>query len=159
MSEEMYKRGFTQIVNIDISQTVIKQMSEKRKEDCPQMKCIIVMKFKYLDQVMDVKKMEFPNESFNAVIDKGTLDTILVFFLNDILNKKQCGEKSAENAPVMLNEIYRVLTNTGTYICISYGAPQVRDEYFNNVLTANFILLIACIQMESASGESCKTDS
>jgi len=34
----MYKRGYQNIINIDISPTVIKMMSDKYKEDCQLMK-------------------------------------------------------------------------------------------------------------------------
>eukprot|EP00826_Nyctotherus_ovalis_P043424 TRINITY_DN4572_c0_g1_i3.p2 TRINITY_DN4572_c0_g1~~TRINITY_DN4572_c0_g1_i3.p2 ORF type:complete len:158 (-),score=51.61 TRINITY_DN4572_c0_g1_i3:148-621(-) len=69
-------------------------------------------------QVMDVRKLEFPDNSFEAVIDKGMLDTIL------------CGDKSGENAALMLAEVYRVLTKSGVYICISYADVSRREEYF-----------------------------
>ena len=32
----------------------------------------------------------------------------------------------------VLNEIYRVLSPTGAYICISYGFPQYRELYFKS---------------------------
>lgn len=35
--------------------------------------------FKYL--LMDVKAMDFPEASFDAVLDKATLDSVLVLFL------------------------------------------------------------------------------
>ncbi|KAJ6899702.1 hypothetical protein NC652_025989 [Populus alba x Populus x berolinensis] len=45
---------------------------------------------------MDVRDMsEFQSGSFNAVIDKGTLDSIL------------CGNDSRKNAPRMLKEVWR----------------------------------------------------
>jgi hypothetical protein len=39
MSEEMYEEGYNHITNIDISMTVIKQMSDMYKEKCPNMLC------------------------------------------------------------------------------------------------------------------------
>jgi len=72
LSEEMFDEGYQNITNIDISQVVIKVMIEKYKDKGPN--------FKY--QYMDVRAMEFENGSFDCVIDKGTLDSIL------------CGESS-----------------------------------------------------------------
>lgn len=66
---------------------------------------------------MDVRSMDFPDGSFDCVIDKGTLDAIL------------CGEMSTTNAHKSLSEIYRVLSPKGTYICISYGQPTHRICY------------------------------
>lgn len=37
---------------------------------------------------MDAKKLEFENNSFDCVIDKGLLDCILVFWFN-LLEKKK----------------------------------------------------------------------
>ena len=68
MSEEMYEEGYEHITNIDISTVVIKQMQEKYKEKCSNMKFF----------TMDVRNLTLENESIDVVIDKGTLDSILV---------------------------------------------------------------------------------
>lgn len=68
MSEEMFDDGYESITNIDISQTSIKAMGEKYKEKGPN--------FKYTQ--MDVRAMEYPENSFDAVIDKGTFDSVVV---------------------------------------------------------------------------------
>ena len=102
LSEEMYDDGYQNIVNIDISFTVIKQMQELYKDKYPNMPY----------KQMDVKALAFQDNSFEAVIDKGTLDSIL------------CGDGSGPNAAQMLSEIYRVLSPNGVYICISYGVKD-----------------------------------
>jgi EEF1A lysine methyltransferase 4 len=68
LSEEMFEEGYTQITNIDISNVCVKAMKEKYKEK-PET-------FKYL--LMDARAMDFPEASFDAVIDKATIDSILV---------------------------------------------------------------------------------
>ncbi|KAL5141054.1 EEF1A lysine methyltransferase 4 [Glycine soja] len=97
--------GYTDVVNIDISSVVIEAMKTKH-QDCPQLK---FMK-------MDVRDMsDFQSGSFGAVIDKGTLDSILVSV-----------------AMVMLIEMlqlmthYRVLKDKGVYVLVTYGAPLYR---------------------------------
>ena len=102
LSEEMYEEGYEHITNIDISFTVIKQMTELYKEKCPSM----------VFKQMDVRSLQFEDGTFDCVVDKGTFDSIL------------CGDGSAPNSEQMLNEIYRVLSPTGVYICISYGIPE-----------------------------------
>ena len=73
---------------------------------------------------MDVRELEFENESFDVVIDKGLLDSILVKKLI------KSGNYSILNSEKMLNEIYRVLRQKGIYICISYGTPKIRGDIF-----------------------------
>ena len=106
----MYEEGYEHITNIDISFTVIKQMTELYKEKCPNM----------VFKQMDVWSLQFEDGMFDCVVDKGTFDSIL------------CGDGSAPNSEQMLNEIYRVLSPTGVYICISYGIPEQRETYFKN---------------------------
>ena len=62
----MYLDGFTQITNIDYSPVVIENMRNKTaKTD-----------MKWL--VMDITNMEFESEKFDVIIEKATLDALLV---------------------------------------------------------------------------------
>lgn len=101
MSEEMHEEGFSDITNIDFSQTCIRAMEEKYSD------------IKYLE--MDALSMQFEDSSFEAVIDKGTLDCIL------------CGDSS--NATQTLSEVHRVLTKTGVFLCVSYASPEYRMRH------------------------------
>ncbi|KAI3833299.1 hypothetical protein MKW98_006398 [Papaver atlanticum] len=104
ISEDMANDGFEDIVNIDISSVVIEAMQTKY-QDIPALKYI----------QMDVRDMSgFESGSFDAVLDKGTLDSIM------------CGHNSQENASKMLEEVGRVLKDNGVYILITYGAPAYR---------------------------------
>ena len=62
--------------------------------------------------------MEFEDGSFDLILDKGTLDCIL------------CGDNSTINIEKVVNEIYRVLSNNGVYICVTYGLPESRENLF-----------------------------
>ncbi|XP_051127756.1 uncharacterized protein LOC127249135 isoform X2 [Andrographis paniculata] len=67
------------------------------------------------DMKMDVRDMSaFDKGSFGAVIDKGTLDSLL------------CGQNSRQNAAKMLEEVWRVLKDKGVYILVTYGSPVYR---------------------------------
>jgi len=103
----MFDDGFQHIVNVDISFTVIKQMQELYKEKYP------TLVFKQ----GDVRQLQFADGTFDAIIDKGTLDSVL------------CGDGSGPNADQMLSEIHRVLSPTGVYICVSYGVKESRMSY------------------------------
>ena len=72
----MYDDGFNNIANIDISFTVIKQMQELYKDKYPNMPY----------KQMDVRSLSYEDGTFDAVIDKGTFDSIL------------CGDGSGPNA-------------------------------------------------------------
>ena len=67
--------------------------------------------------VMDVRAMSFPSSSFDAVLDKGTLDAIL------------CGADSNRHATQMLEECQRVLKPSGSLFLITYGQPVSRLSY------------------------------
>lgn len=106
LSEEMYDEGFNTITNIDTSIVATKAMQEKYKD-----------KEGLIYSQMDVRQMELQDGSFNAVLDKGTVDSIL------------CGEASTLNIQKALNEIARVLDSKGIFICISHGQPSYRLTY------------------------------
>ncbi|XP_019180419.1 PREDICTED: methyltransferase-like protein 13 isoform X3 [Ipomoea nil] len=73
------------------------------------------------DMNMDVRDMSaFEAGSFDAIIDKGTLDSIL------------CGNGSTINAAQMLAEVCRVLKDEGKYVLITYGAPVQRLPLLRN---------------------------
>ncbi|EEF43166.1 EEF1A lysine methyltransferase 4 isoform X1 [Ricinus communis] len=103
-SDGMVDDGYDDVVNIDISSVVIEAMNNKYSNR-PQLKYI----------QMDVREMSaFQTGSFDAVIDKGTLDSIL------------CGNNSRQNATLMLEDVWRVLKDKGVYILVTYGAPVYR---------------------------------
>ncbi|CAI9779706.1 unnamed protein product [Fraxinus pennsylvanica] len=103
-SEEMVDDGYEDVVNIDISSVVIEAM-QKKYSNRPHLKYI----------KMDVRDMStFETGSFDAVIDKGTLDSLL------------CGYNSKQNATKMLEEVCRVLKDKGVYMLITYGSPVYR---------------------------------
>ncbi|KAK9058084.1 hypothetical protein SSX86_022924 [Deinandra increscens subsp. villosa] len=109
MSEDMVKDGYENIVNVDISCVAIEMMRHKN-EHIPQLK--------YLQ--MDVRDMGFfLDDSFDSVIDKGTLDSLM------------CGTDAPISASQMLGEVSRVLKPGGIYMLITYGDPTVRMSHIN----------------------------
>lgn len=109
MSEDMVKDGYEELVNIDISSVAIDVMRRKYA-NIPQLK--------YMQ--MDVRDMSFfPDESFDGVIDKGTLDSLM------------CGTDAPLSATQMLGEVSRLLKPGGIYMLITYGDPTVRMPHLN----------------------------
>jgi ubiquinone/menaquinone biosynthesis C-methylase UbiE len=103
MSEVMYDDGYTNIVNIDISSVVIKQMAERNAKR-------VGMKY----ETMDVRDIKYPDNYFDLAIDKSTIDALL------------CGDEAFINVAKMTKEIERTLKVGGSYMVISYGKPENR---------------------------------
>ncbi|XP_060671134.1 uncharacterized protein LOC132799216 isoform X1 [Ziziphus jujuba] len=109
MSEDMAKDGYEDIMNIDVSSVAIDLM-KKKYDHVPQLK--------YME--MDVRDMSFfPDESFDGVIDKGTLDSLM------------CGTDAPISAAQMLGEVSRLLKPGGIYMLITYGDPSVRMPHLS----------------------------
>jgi ubiquinone/menaquinone biosynthesis C-methylase UbiE len=107
LTEDMLSDGFGPIANVDISKVVIDTMSARHKD-----------KANCTWQVMNVMSMNFQDSSFDAVLDKGTLDSLL------------CGDSSTTNSARYLKEVARVLKPGGVFVAISYGTPENRLQYF-----------------------------
>jgi EEF1A lysine methyltransferase 4 len=107
LSPQLYDSGLHNIHNIDISEVVVNQMRSRYRE---------------MDKMewtrMDVMKLEFPDNTFDIVIDKGTIDSLL------------CGSNSFHNVYQMNKQISRVLKKGGHYITITYGQPDTRIDHF-----------------------------
>ena len=70
--------------------------------------------------------MDFKDGSFDTVLDKATMDSIL------------CGENSMSNIASFLSEVSRVLTPKGVFITVSYGTPENRMCYLDKVILIRF---------------------
>ncbi|KAL4493561.1 hypothetical protein ABPG72_004054 [Tetrahymena utriculariae] len=113
LSEEMYFEGYKNITNVDYSNNLIKHLIERYSEGFEN-----TFKFEHCD-VRNMKG-KFANNSFDCVIDKGTLDSVL------------CGEYSRQNSFKMLSEISRVLSQDGVYIVVTYGEEKKRQQLLEN---------------------------
>jgi len=107
LSPQLYDMGIQNITNIDISEVVIGQMRSRYRE---------MDRMEWLK--MDVMKLDFPDNTFDLVIDKGTIDSLL------------CGANSFHNVYQMNKQISRVLKKGGRLISITYGQPDTRIDHF-----------------------------
>eukprot|EP00924_Labyrinthula_sp_SR-Ha-C_P003201 maker-scaffold_15-snap-gene-2.27-mRNA-1 protein AED:0.02 eAED:0.03 QI:247/0/0.66/1/0.5/0.33/3/1065/219 len=135
VTEDMFQDGYASIVNIDVSKVVIDQMTERHKD-----KSTVSWK------VMNAQHLDFEDEHFDAIIDKGTLDSIL------------CGEGSTNNAAMTLKECIRVLKPGGKYICISYGTPDNRLGYLEAQGELNWEVSIDTVPKPTVTGEPLKDE-
>jgi len=101
--------------SIDVSDIVIKQMKDKNKGR-PDL----------VFQKMDAMNMDYDNERYNVVLDKGTLDALFTDDSSDVV----------KNISMMFSEIGRVLKLGGRYICVSLLQPHIVKhvtEWFTNL--------------------------
>ena len=68
---------------------------------------------KYIDEVMDCFNLSYPDNTFNVVLDKSTLDTFL------------CSEEMFDKIPQYLEGVSRTLTKDGVFMVISFNEPSV----------------------------------
>ena len=91
--------------------------------------------------------MSYPDESFDVVIDKGTLDAII------------CGDEATCFPDKVLLEVNRVLKKDGVYICITFGMPENRMDYFQKAplkwKITHIPLRELCWQFVTRSEEGC----
>jgi len=113
MSEELYGDGFTSIVNIDFAPNVIEHMTQRAKQNGilhppqqPQQDDL----FYYL--TMDCTDMSaFADQSFDGILDKGTVDSIM------------CSLDGDEMIDRMYSEISRLLNKVNIKAIIAYLRP------------------------------------
>ncbi|XP_050943938.1 uncharacterized protein LOC103499963 isoform X2 [Cucumis melo] len=138
MSEDMVKDGYEDIMNVDISSVAIDMMKRKYQ---------FIPQLKYME--MDVRDMSFfPDEKFGAVIDKGTLDSLM------------CGTDAPISAAQMLGEVSRLLKPGGVYLLIfgglqiTYGDPKVRMPH---LMRPSYNWKIALFIIRYQRPEECST--
>ena len=77
----MYKDGYLNITNMDISHVVLEKMSQVYGLTGPKsahFECMPETLSKYIDLTMDATKMNFRDRSFDICLDKGTYDALAV---------------------------------------------------------------------------------
>lgn len=106
--ETLYSNGFRNIIAVDISPTLVRQMQQKYAS------------YSGVEFICcDVRKMTiFPDKSFTIVIDKACLDALF------------CEFDFMESVREALAEIHRVLAESGHFACISHASTVSRVCHF-----------------------------
>ena len=113
-STELYDDGYYNIINIDFSNVVIEKMKELNKHR-EQMKWI----------EMNMCELEFQSNSFDLIIDKATMDALLV----DEGSVWDPNEEVILSIHKMCSEMSRVLIPNGIFLQISFSQPHFRTKY------------------------------
>lgn len=103
ISADMANDGYTSIINNDYSPVVIEQM-KKLYSNLPQLQW----------DVMDIRKMSYPDNYFDVILDKGTIDAL------------STSDDADSMIPEALSEYARVLKPGCKAYIISFGQPTER---------------------------------
>lgn len=117
MSELMYLDGFKNLINIDYSETLIELMRDRCK------------KYKEMSWLtMDINNLQFEANSIDIIIEKGTLDSLLVDE-SDPWNMTKENQVKINN---ILKNISKILKPNGLFISITFAQPHFRVPIYAN---------------------------
>lgn len=127
----MHNTGYNSITNIDISEVVIDQMKKAHK-DC-------------IWRTMDATAMEFNNEEFSVVLDKGTLDAMM----------SEETDSMNESVIKYFSEVKRVLKNGGRFVVISLLQEHIIKYLLNFFPENNFLFrVVRCIDAQTKTQQT-----
>lgn len=132
LSEQLYDVGYQDLVNIDISEVVIRQMQERNATHRPHLRFL----------QMDMTRMDFPDAAFQVVLDKGTLDAVL----------PDEEEETARRVDQMLAEVGRVLQVGGRYLCISLAQAHVLKKAVGHFSREGWMVRVHQVTAGQAAG-------
>lgn len=135
LGNDLYDVGYKNITSIDISNVAIRQMNNLNEKRRPEMKFL----------QMDATNMSFPDNSFTAIIDKGTLDALMPDNLEDTL----------QTINKYFSEMIRVLKIGGRYICISLLQEQILNILVNYFPSHNCMFrIVRCFEAEKNAADA-----
>lgn len=111
LSSDLQKAGWRHVTNIDISTVVLHNMKQQQQQQ---------QHHTFL--AVDMTNMPFRDHSFDIVIEKATLDSLLVTSKSPWdLTTPEC-----QLVRQSLGEIKRVLRRGGTFVSITFSQPHFR---------------------------------
>ncbi|XP_034085617.1 eEF1A lysine and N-terminal methyltransferase isoform X1 [Gymnodraco acuticeps] len=130
LSEQMYDVGYKHLTNIDISETVVNHMNQRNAERRPGLTF----------QQMDATQTPYEEASYQAALDKGTLDAM-------------ASEEEGALARNMLTEVARVLSVGGRYVCVTLAQESVIKLAVDRFVQLGWAVRLHCLQEENRSVE------
>ncbi|XP_050546254.1 eEF1A lysine and N-terminal methyltransferase homolog [Daktulosphaira vitifoliae] len=131
LSLNLYLDGFTCLTSIDNSEVVITNMKKKHKSKYPGLTY----------EVKNILDTKYPDEKYNVIIDKGTLDALMP---DDEV-------ESLSRVMEMFNEMKRTLKFGGRYICISLLQCHIAKFLFTYFNEQGWIIRVChCTEIEDS---------
>lgn len=118
-SEKLYGAGYRNITNIDISETLIANMTRVHA-DKPKMKW----------EKMNMLEMTFDSNIFDVAIDKATMDVLQC----DNEDSWNPSEEVQQRVNLFYKNCERVLKSHGKLLQISFDQPHFRRKYVDNLI-------------------------
>ncbi|KAM5291904.1 EEF1A lysine methyltransferase 4 [Ctenodactylus gundi] len=115
LSYELFLGGFPNVTSVDYSSVVVAAM-KARYAHVPTL-CW---------ETMDVRALGFPNDSFDVVLEKGTLDALLAGERDPWI----VSPAGVHTVDQVLSEVSRVLVSGGRFISITSAAPHFRTRHY-----------------------------
>ncbi|XP_054839679.1 EEF1A lysine methyltransferase 4 isoform X2 [Eublepharis macularius] len=111
LSYDLYQLGYADITSIDYSEACIASM-----QDC--YACCPGLHW----SVMDARALAFRDGSFDVVLEKGTLDSLMV--------EETDPWHVSREARILLEQVSRVLRPKGCFISITFAQPHFRKRHY-----------------------------
>ncbi|EOA17276.1 hypothetical protein CARUB_v10005548mg [Capsella rubella] len=119
LCEELYKDGILDITCIDLSSVAVDKMQNR----------LLSKAYKEIKVVQaDMLDLPFNSESFDVVIEKGTMDVLFVD-AGDPWNPRP---ETVSKVMATLDGVHRVLKPDGIFISITFGQPHFRRPLFKD---------------------------
>ncbi|KAG9493835.1 hypothetical protein GDO78_001617 [Eleutherodactylus coqui] len=115
LSAALHNEGVRPLVSIDYSPVCIKEMAQ-RHANVPDMSWM----------VMDARHLQLPDGTFDLVIEKGTLDAMMV----DEKDPWRPSQDTITLVDEVLSEVSRVLAPSGRFVSITFSPPHFRARHY-----------------------------
>lgn len=125
LSPSMHDVGYTEIVNIDYSSTLINKMSSRY----PDQKWL-TMDIAELNQTQNIEALGGQG-SFDIALDKGTMDALMAEGKGS--SPWNPGEKVVQDVESMLKGVDGLLKEGAKMIYITFGQPHFRRKYLEAI--------------------------